>query len=193
MSNIQKQQTAQATPNQEAIESSTWELDPAHSRAEFSVRHLMIANVRGSIPILRGTIVRDERDVTKSRVSAELDVGLIATGAADRDAHLRSADFFDVAGHPTIRFESTQVEEVEDGLRVKGDLTIRGTTRPVILDVELLGEAKDPWGNTKAAAVATTSFDRRDFGLTWNAALETGGVLVGEKVKVTLDLQAVRK
>lgn len=192
MSNIQKQQTAQRNASQ-AVETTTWELDPAHSRAEFSVRHLMIANVRGSIPIVRGTIVRDERDIRKSRVSAELDVGRIDTGAAERDNHLRSADFFDAAGHSTIRFESTEVEEVEDGLRVKGALTIRGTTRSVILDVEVLGEVKDPWGNTKAAALATTTFDRRDFGLTWNAALETGGVLVGEKVKITLDLQAVRK
>lgn len=181
------------TSKQQTTATTVWELDPAHSRAEFTVRHLMIANVRGAIPIVRGTIVRDETDVRKSRVTAELDVSRIDTGATDRDAHLRSADFFDSGAHPTIRFESTEVEETEDGLRVTGDLTIRGMTRPVVLDVEVLGEAKDPWGNTKAAAVATTSFDRRDFGLTWNAALETGGVLVGERVKISLDLQAVRK
>ncbi|HET6405064.1 MAG TPA: YceI family protein [Candidatus Thermoplasmatota archaeon] len=172
---------------------TTWALDPAHSHADFTVRHLMIANVRGNIPPRSATIVRDESDITKSRVEAELDVAAITTGAADRDNHLRSPDFFDVATYPTIRFVSTRVETVEDGLRVHGDLTIRDVTRPVVLDVEVLGEAKDPWGNTKAAVEATTTFDRRDFGLTWNAALETGGVLVGDKVKVQLALQFVKQ
>ena len=176
-----------------AQQTTTWTLDPAHSRAEFSVRHLMIANVRGTIPIATATIVRDEHDITKSRVEATLDVAGIDTRATDRDNHLRSADFFDAAAHPAMTFVSREVEAVEDGLRVQGDLTIRGTTRPVVLDVELLGEAKDPWGNTKAAATATTIFDRRDFGLTWNAALETGGVLVGDKVKVQLDLQFAKQ
>lgn len=174
-------------------QTTTWALDAAHSSAEFSVRHLMIANVRGKIPIKSATIVRDENDITKSRVEAELDVAAIDTGAADRDNHLRSADFFDVANHPTIRFVGTSIQEVEDGLRVTGDLTIRGVTRPVTLDVDLLGEAKDPWGNTKAALEATTTFDRRDFGLTWNAALEAGGVLVGDKVKVSLTLQVAKQ
>lgn len=172
-------------------QTTTWTVDPVHSRAEFSVRHLMISNVRGSIPIKGGAILQHP-DVTKSRVVAELDVAGVTTGAADRDAHLRSADFFDAAHHPTMRFESTRVEEAGDGLRVHGELTIRGVTRPVALDVELAGEAKDPWGNQKGGAVATTTLDRRDWGLTWNAALETGGVLVGDKVKVTLDLQAVK-
>lgn len=183
------QQTTQA----QTTPTTTWTLDAAHSRAEFAVRHLMISTVRGTIPVASATIVRDETDVTKSRVEAELDVAGVATGAADRDAHLRSADFFDAATHPTLRFASTRIERVEDGLRVHGDLTIRGATRPVVLDVELGGEAKDPWGNQKAAASATTSFDRRDFGLTWNAALEAGGMLVADKVKVTLDLQFVKK
>lgn len=174
-------------------QTTTWTLDAAHSRAEFAVRHLMIATVRGTIPIAKAFVVRDETDVTRSRIEADLDVSAIATGAADRDAHLRSPDFFDVASHPTIRFVSGRIEETEDGLRVHGDLTIRGATRPVVLDVELLGEAKDPWGNVKAAATATTTFDRRDFGLTWNAALETGGVLVADKVKVTLDLQFAKQ
>jgi len=180
------QQTTQ-TP-----QTTTWTIDPVHSRAEFAVRHLMISTVRGTIPLRSATIVRDEGDITKSRVEAELDVTSITTHAADRDAHLRSADFFDVAQHPSMRFRSTRVEQEGDGLRVHGELTIRGTTRPVVLDVEILGEAKDPWGNEKAAASATTSFDRRDFGLTWNAALETGGVLVADKVKVQLDLQFVK-
>ena len=174
-------------------QTTTWTLDRAHSSAEFVVRHLMIANVRGQIPIASATIVRDERDVTKSRVEAELDVAALNTGAMDRDNHLRSADFFDVAHHPTMKFVSTSVEEVEDGLRVAGELTIRNVTRPVVLDVELMGEAKDPWGNTKAAVEATTTFDRRDFGLTWNAALEAGGVLVGDKVKVNIALQVAKQ
>ena len=181
---MSSQQTTQQNP-----QTTAWTIDPAHSRAEFAVRHLMISTVRGVIPIKTATVTRDERDATRSRVVAELDVARIDTGAADRDAHLRSADFFDVERHPTIRFESTRVEETEDGLRVHGDLTIREATRRVVLDVELLGEAKDPWGNQKAGVLATTAFDRRDFGLTWNAALETGGVLVADKVKVTLDLQ----
>ena len=181
------------TSPQQLPRTTTWTLDPAHSRAEFAVRHLVIATVRGTIPITSATLVRDEGDVTRSRIEAELDVARVDTGAPDRDAHLRSADFFDVATHPTIRFASTRIEEVADGLRVHGELTIRGATRPVVLDVEVLGEAKDPWGNTKAAASATTTFDRRDFGLTWNAALETGGVLVADKVKVTLDLQFAKQ
>lgn len=182
----------QTTQNTQTQQTTTWTLDPAHSRAEFAVRHLMISTVRGTIPLKSATIVRDEHDVTRSRVEADLDVAGVNTGAADRDAHLRSADFFDTESHPTMRFASTKVERTEDGLRVHGDLTIRGATKPIVLDVELLGEAKDPWGNQKAAASATTTFDRRDFGLTWNAALETGGVLVADKVKVTLDLQFAR-
>lgn len=185
--------TSKQALQQQTRQTTTWTLDAAHSRAEFTVRHLMIANVRGTIPIASATLVRDESDITKSRVEAALHVAGIDTGAADRDNHLRSPDFFDVAAHPTMTFTSREVEAVEDGLRVHGDLAIRGVTRPVVLDVELLGEAKDPWGNTKAAATATTTFDRRDFGLTWNAALEAGGVLVGDKVKVQLDLQFVKQ
>lgn len=181
------QQTTQ--PNRPT---TTWTLDAAHSRAEFAVRHLMISTVRGTIPVQSATVMRDEKDVTQSRIDAVLDVTRIDTGAADRDRHLKSADFFDIANHPTLRFQSTHVETTEDGLRVTGELTIRGATRPVLLDVELLGEAKDPWGNQKAAASATTSFDRRDFGLTWNAALEAGGLLVADTVKVRLDLQFVK-
>lgn len=186
-------QTSQTSMPPTSAQTTTWTLDAAHSRAEFAIRHLVIATVRGTIPIRSAIVARDERDVTRSRVVAELDVAAISTGADERDAHLRSADFFDVANHPTIRFESTGIEETAEGLRVRGDLTIRGATRPVALDVELLGEARDPWGNQKAALSATTTFDRRDFGLTWNAALETGGVLVADKVKVQLDLQLVRQ
>lgn len=185
---MSSQQTLEKTQ-----QTTTWTLDPSHSQAEFSVRHLMISNVRGSIPIKSATIVRDENDITKSRVVVELDVVGITTGAADRDAHLRSPDFFDTANHPTMKFTSSHVEAVEDGLRVHGELTIRSVSRPVVLDIELQGEGKDPWGGTRAGAIATTSFDRRDFGLTWNAAIEAGGVLVGDKVKVTLNLQAVKQ
>lgn len=185
--------SALTTPTSQTAATTQWNLDAGHSRAEFSVRHLMISNVRGTIPVRRAIIVRDENDITKSRVEAELDVAALTTGAADRDAHLRSPDFFDVANHPTMTFVSTRVEEVEDGLRVHGALTIRDVTRPVVLDVELTGQGKDPWGGTRAGASATTTFDRRDFGLTWNAAIEAGGVLVGDKVKVHLDLQAIKQ
>lgn len=181
------------TQTTQTPQTTTWTLDPTHSSAEFAIRHLMIANVRGTIPIKSATIVRDEVDITRSTVRAELDVAGIHSGAADRDTHLRSPDFFDAAKYPTITFQSTRVEKVEDGLRVHGDLTIRDATRPVVLDVELLGEAKDPWGNVKSGAVATTTFDRRDFGLTWNVAVEAGGVLVGDKVKVKIDLQVAKE
>lgn len=186
-----KQTLEQAPAN--ALRTTTWTVDPSHSQAEFAVRHMMISTVRGAIPIRSATIVRDESDITKSRVTAELDVAGLSTGSADRDKHLHSPDFFDVEHHPSMRFASTRIETVEDGLRVHGDLTIRDVTRPVILDVELVGEAKDPWGDHRAGIAATTSFDRRDFGLTWNAALEAGGVLVADKVKVTLNLQAVKQ
>lgn len=172
---------------------TTWEIDPAHSRAEFAVRHLMIANVRGTIPIKRATIVQDEVDVTRSRVEAELDLTGIHTGVGARDEHLRSGDFFDVENHPVMRFESTRIEKDGEGYRVHGDLSIRGTKRPVVLDMEIVGQGRDENGVERGAAVATTTLDRKDWGLTWNVALETGGVMVADKVKVTLELEAVKQ
>lgn len=166
---------------------SIYDLDAAHSSATFSVRHLMIANVRGSMAIRRGTIAVTPEGYD---VDAELDVASIHTGIEARDAHLRSADFFDAETHPTMTFRA---RGVKDPYRVKGDLTIRGVTRPVVLDVELEGDGIDATGKRRAGATATTTIDRSLWGLTWNQALEAGGVMVGDKVKVTLDLQAVER
>lgn len=175
-------------------QTTTWDIDPAHSSAGFAVRHLMISTVRGRMAVKSGTIVFDERHPEASRVEAVIDATSVDTGATDRDNHLRSTDFFDAANHPTLRFESTRVEALgEDKYRVTGDLTIRGVTRAVTLDVEKEGEAVDPWGNHKAGLVATTTIDRTHWGLTWNAALEAGGVLVADKVKLELQVQARRR
>lgn len=177
-----------------ATATTAWDLDPSHSSAEFSVRHLMISSTKGRFAIRSATVLHDPADPAATVVEAEVDVASVDTGARQRDDHLRSPDFFDAANHPTMRFRATGIEDLGEGrYRVAGDLTIRGATRPVALDVEKEGEARDPWGNTRAGLVATTSFDRRDFGLTWNQALETGGVLVGDKVKVTLHLEMIRR
>lgn len=165
-----------------------YDLDPAHSQAEFRVKHMMIANVRGRIPIVKGSIVRGAKGYD---VEAELDATGIDTGAKQRDDHLRSADFFDAAAHPTLRFRATGIHE--DAGEVEGELVIRGVAKSVRLEVERTGEAVDPWGNRRVALSATTTLDRHQWGLNWNAALEAGGVLVGDKVKVTLDLQAVER
>ena len=171
----------------------SYAIDPAHSSAEFSVKHLMIATVKGRIAIANGHVAWNERDPGASSIVAELPLATIHTGDEKRDAHLRSADFFDVERHPTMRFESTDVQGAGDDYRVRGNLTIRGVTRPVTLEVEKDGVATDPWGNTKVALTARTTIDRTEWGLTWNAALETGGVLVGDKVKVELNVQLVEK
>lgn len=173
---------------------TAWDFDPAHSTAEFSVKHLMISTVTGRFKTLRGTIEYREEAPEKSRVEAEIDVASIDTGVEMRDNHLRSADFFDAVNHPKIRFESRRAEriDVERG-RVHGDLTIRGTTRSVVLEVDHEGTITDPWGNQRTGLAATTVIDRKDFGLNWNQALEAGGVLVGDKVKIVLHLEAVRR
>jgi polyisoprenoid-binding protein YceI len=170
----------------------TWQLDTSHSHVGFSVKHMMIATVRGEFQAYTAELRLDLEDLTRSRVSAEIDVASIATRDAKRDEHLRSADFFDAETHPKLTFESRRVERVDaDAYRLVGDLTIRGITREVVLDAEFAGVHKDPWGNTRTGFTVTGQVDRKDFGLTWNAALETGGVLVGDKVKLSLDLEAV--
>ncbi|WNG44150.1 YceI family protein [Archangium minus] len=170
-----------------------WNIDTTHSGIHFSVRHMVIAKVRGSFRSYSGTVALDEQDITASSVSVRIETASIDTGVEQRDTHLRSADFFDVEKFPAITFQSTKVEKSSgNGLRVTGNLTIRDVTREVVLEAEQLGIGKDPWGNVKAAFEAKTSVDRRDFGLQWNQALETGGVLVGEKVEITLELQAVK-
>jgi polyisoprenoid-binding protein YceI len=172
---------------------SIWQIDPAHTEVEFAVKHMMISTVRGRFADVSGTIALDEADLSGSSVEVELDVASIDTRQEDRDAHLRSADFFDVENHPKITFRSRRVEAAGDGrFRVVGDLTIRDQTREVVLEGADEGRATDPWGNRKAGFTAQTSIDRRDFGLTWNSALETGGVLVGNEIKITLDVQAAK-
>ena len=170
-----------------------YDLDPAHSIAEFAVKHLMIATVTGHVRLKEGHIEVDPRDPKRSKVVAVLDPASIATGVDQRDQHLRSPDFLDAATFPTLTFASTAVEGDGAEGKVHGDLTIRGVTRPVTLQVEKDGEAQDPWGNSRVAYTATTTIDRKDFGLNWNQALEAGGFLVGDKIKVTLRVQGVER
>ena len=171
-----------------------YEINSAHSAAHFSVRHLMISNVKGEFSKVTGTVVYDPNNVEAARVNATIDATTINTRDEQRDAHLRSADFFDTEKYPTLTFKSTQVSKSKNKLRVTGDLTIHGVTREVILDVDgPTAEVKDPWGNTRVGATASTKINRKDWGLTWNSALETGGVLVGEEVTITLDIEAVKK
>ncbi|MDQ2670247.1 MAG: YceI family protein [Gemmatimonadota bacterium] len=166
----------------------TWVLDPSHSEVTFSVRHMMISKVRGTFGMKSATIVAPENPL-EATVEASVDVTSVDTKDDGRDNHLRSADFFDVENHPTMDFRSTGVR-VEDGdFLVDGALTIRGVTKPATFELEFNGFGVDPWGNYKAGATAKTVVDREDFGLTWNAALETGGVLVGKDVTIALELQ----
>jgi polyisoprenoid-binding protein YceI len=173
---------------------TTWNIDPAHTVAEFKVRHMMISNVKGYFAKVAGVLTLDGTDQANSRVEAVIEAASIETRDAQRDEHLKSADFFDVEKFPTLSFKSTRINLLSDGeLAVEGDLTIRGVTRKVIFSVEgPTAPAKDPWGNTRVAVSASTKINRKDFGLTWNAALETGGILVGDEVTITLDVQFVK-
>ena len=173
---------------------TAWNIDPAHSVAEFKVKHMMISNVKGQFAKVTGVLTLDESDLTNSRVEALIEAASIETRDAQRDAHLKSADFFHVEKFPTLSFKSTRITLVRDGeLSVEGDLTIRGVTRKALFTVEgPTPPAKDPWGNTRVGVSATTKINRKDFGLTWNAALETGGILVGDEVTITLDAQFVK-
>jgi polyisoprenoid-binding protein YceI len=169
----------------------TWTIDPSHSTVQFSVRHMMVAKVRGRFGTFDGTITVGEEPVVSS-VTASIDAASIDTGDPKRDEHLRSADFLDVESHPTLAFASRAVRDNGDGTyAVEGDLTIHGTTRPVELALEYLGAGPDPWGGTRAGFEATTEISRKDFGLEWNVALEAGGFLVGDKVQIQLDIEAV--
>jgi len=176
------------------MSTTTWNLDPAHSTAEFKVRHMMISWVKGKFSGLSGTLTLHESDHTLHEVDATIDVASIETGADDRDNHLKSADFFDAAQFPTLTFKSSKVEPKGSGeFAVTGDLTMHGITKPVTFAVEDFSEpSKDPWGNQRIGLVATTKINRKDFGLTWNTTLEAGGVLVGEDVTITLDVQFVK-
>jgi len=171
-----------------------WEIDSSHSSLHFSVRHLVIAKVRGAFARWSGAVQVPDGDFSKATVAVTIDASSIETGVADRDGHLKSPDFFDAAQYPELRFVGTRVQPRSgDEIDVIGDLTIRGITREVVLRVEQHGQAKDPWGNVRAAFSAKTTIDRKDFGLTWNQALETGGVLVGDKVEIEAEIQAVKQ
>jgi len=186
--------TSIATLVQPQTTTTTWNIDPAHTVAEFKVKHMMIANVKGHFSGVSGVLVRDESDPANDRVEATIEAASIETRNEQRDGHLKSADFFHVEKFPTLRFKSTAIRVVgEEELSVEGDLTIRGVTRKVRFAVEgPTPPAKDPWGNTRIGISASTRINRKDFGLTWNTALETGGILVGDDVTITLDAQFVK-
>ena len=174
---------------------SSWNIDPAHSTASFKVKHMMISNVTGNFRGVQGKIVINDADLKKSKVDVTIAATSIDTGIKKRDNHLRSADFFDVAKYPNLTFVSTQVKGVSgSGFTLVGDLTIHGVTKEVELAVsELSAEIKDPWGNTRKAAKATTKINRKDFGLNWNTVLETGGVLVGDEIQIELEVQFIKQ
>ena len=173
---------------------SAWNIDPAHSVVEFKVRHMMISNVKGQFTVITGSMTLDPNDITKSRIEASADAASINTRDAQRDGHLKSPDFFDVERYPSLVFTSTRVERKnEDQLAVTGNLTIHGITREVVFNVEgPTPPHKDPWGSTRIGVSASARINRKDFGLNWNAALEAGGLLVGEEVTITLDVEFVQ-
>jgi polyisoprenoid-binding protein YceI len=173
---------------------TTWKIDPAHSQAHFKVKHMMISNVKGEFSALNGALTFDGENIANSSVNATIDATTISTGDPQRDGHLKSADFFDTEKFPTLSFKSTKVSKKGEGeIAVAGDLTIHGITRNVTFEVEgPSAPAKDPWGNTRVGLEATTKINRKDFGLTWNSALETGGILVGEDIAITLDVQFIK-
>jgi polyisoprenoid-binding protein YceI len=182
-----------ATPAITAI--TTWNVDPTHSVVEFKVRHMMISNVKGQFTGVTGSLSLHETDLTQSSVEATIEIASIHTRDEGRDAHLKGAEFFDAEQFPTMQFKSTHIALKSDGeVVVTGDLTIKGVTHSVAFAVEgPTAAAKDPWGNTRIGLAATTKINRKDFGLTWNAALETGGVMVGEEITITLDLELVKQ
>jgi len=186
--------TSTATPALPQTTTTTWNIDPVHTVAEFKVKHMMIANVKGRFSRVSGVLIRDESDAANDRVEATIEAASIETSNEQRDGHLKSADFFHVEKFPTLHFKSTGINVVDEGeLSVEGDLTIRGVTRKVRFAVEgPTPSAKDPWGSTRIGVSASTEINRKDFGLTWNAALETGGILVGDDIIITLDAQFVK-
>jgi polyisoprenoid-binding protein YceI len=172
---------------------TVWNIDASHSHANFSVRHLMISNVRGEFRTLAGKVTFSPDAPEQAVVEAEVEVASIHTREDKRDEHLRSADFFDAANFPKITFKSTSIKRDGDDLALTGDLTIRGTTKPVTFQVEALSpEQTDPWGGKRVGTSATAKIKRSDFGITWNAALETGGVVVGDEIKIALDIELVK-
>ena len=173
---------------------STWEIDPAHSSIQFGVRHLMISTVKGKFPKFTATAVADEKEPTRAVVEASIDTASIDTGEAKRDEHLRGPDFFDVAKYPTITFKSTKIEPAGDHrYKLHGDLSMHGVTKPVVLDVEATQQVKGMRGETRAGARATTKVNRKDFGINWSKTMDGGGVVVGDDVDVTIEVEGVKK
>lgn len=176
-----------------AARADTWNIDPAHTTVEFSVRHMMISNVKGQFEKLSGTISANGSDPNSVQISAVIDATSINTRVEKRDAHLKSAAFLDVDKYPTITFKSTKVEpDGSNKWKVTGDLTLHGVTKPVVLEVETTAPIKDPSGKTRAGASATTKIDRKDFGVLWNKPMEAGGVLVGDEVAISIEVEAVQ-
>ncbi|HEY2646149.1 MAG TPA: YceI family protein [Candidatus Acidoferrales bacterium] len=179
----------------QGTKASQWQIDPAHSAAHFSVRHLMISNVRGEFTKLTGSATINPSDITKSSVEVTIDAASVNTREPQRDEHLRSADFFDVANHPTLSFRSRRIESLGDeNLKMTGDLTIRGVTREVTFDVEgPTPSVKDPWGNIRAGITASAKIDRKDFGVAFNALTETGAMVVGNEVKISIEAELIQQ
>ena len=177
-----------------AAVASTWNIDPEHSHIGFKIKHLMVSNVKGNFNKYTGTVDLNEKDITKSKVVVSIDTTSIDTNVQKRDDHLKSADFLDVAKYPTMTFVSKKIAKVgNDGLKITGDLTLHGVTKEVVLNVEeLSSESKDPWGNIRRGATATATINRKDFGVTWNKGLETGGVLIGEEVHIILEIEMIK-
>ncbi len=173
---------------------TTWNIDPDHSSVSFKVKHLMVSNVKGTFEIQTGVVEINDKDITKSKVEVTIDTNSVSTNVQKRDDHLRNADFLDVAKYPTITFVSKKIAKAKNGaLKVTGDLTLHGVTKEVVLDVEQISkESKDPWGNLRCGTSASTKINRKDFGLQWNKSLETGGVLVGEEITISLEIEMIK-
>jgi polyisoprenoid-binding protein YceI len=183
------------TAASQSVKPTEWKLDPAHSAAHFSVRHLMISNVRGEFTKIGGSVLLNPADPTKSSVEVTIDAGSLSTREPQRDEHLRSADFFDVAKYPTLTFRSKRIEKLgEEYFKVTGDLTIHGVTKEITFDIEgPTPSVKDPWGNVRAGITGTTKINRKDFGLVWNALTESGGVMVGDEVKINIEAELIQQ
>ena len=176
-----------------STQKTTWQIDPAHTDVEFSVRHLMVSNVKGRFGNVTGSVEIDDGNAKQVAIDVSIPVATVDTRVEQRDAHLRSPDFFDVERYPQMTFKAGSIDGDTNGaFTLAGELTIRGVTKPVVLDVVIEGRGSDPWGNERLGFSATTKIDRKDFGLTWNAALETGGVVVGDTVKITINAELMR-
>lgn len=186
--------TSSTTNAEQAVTKSIWALDTAHTSVQFSAKHMMISTVRGHFGEVTGELQLDEKDFTKSALDVKIDLAGLTTRDEKRDAHLRSGDFFDVETYPTATFKSTRIEKTgTDTYKVTGDLTIRDITKEVVLDTDFEGFNTSPWGSQVLAFTANTKINRKDFNLNWNVALETGGVLVGDNIKIEIDVEAIKQ